>query len=583
MANTPKTFQNKIKELKEKLQQKEKAIYSIERIGRALSSTLDLDELLNLIMREITVLMNAERSTLFLVDRQRGEIWSKIALEAEVAEIRQKLGKGISGHVAKTGEPINIADAYRDKRFDPTTDKKTGYTTRSILCFPVWEPLSPESNREIMGVIQVLNKRDGIFRKEDEVLLETLASQVAISISNSRLYRRLENKYQEVDALYEFEKIISSFFTLPELLESLLGKTLVHLQAVCIFAIFRFDSKIIFTGIDKEQNYIYKDRSKVPSKVKLFIHNPQIESSTEVWPLLQEVLDIKEKVSTSRKAVLLSPIRLNNLKEGVLIVFGGNTKNPGELGDAQKLTDLVAQKISRALELQNLRQDLLKKEQLSVIGQMMSTIVHDLRSPINTIYGFIDLMESEQTSDEERIEFAEIIRQEIKAVLTMTTEILDFATGKTSILPRKSSVRDVMKRFLPALEEMCRKTNTEFIMNDSSLALLYVDEEKLVRVFQNITKNALEAMGSGGKLQLDILDEAENVIFIFKDNGPGIPAEIENKLFDSFVSSGKETGTGLGLAIVKKIIDEHNGVVEIDSVAGKGTTVRIKLPIYQSN
>ncbi|MFQ5585077.1 MAG: nitrogen regulation protein NR(II), partial [Calditrichia bacterium] len=289
------------------------------------------------------------------------------------------------------------------------------------------------------------------------------------------------------------------------------------------------------------------------------------------------------KFSISRKAVLLSPIRLNNLKEGVLIVFGGSTKNSGELSDAQKLTDLVAQKISRALELQNLRQDLLKKEQLSAIGQMMSTIVHDLRSPVNTIYGFIDLMESEQTSNEERIEFAEIIRQEIKAVLTMTTEILDFATGKTSVLPRKSSVRDVMKRFLPSLKEMCRKTNTELRMNDNSSALLYVDEEKLVRVFHNITKNALEAMGSGGKLQLDIFDESDYVIFIFKDNGPGIPAEIENKLFDSFVSSGKETGTGLGLAIVKKIIDEHNGVVEIDSVAGKGATVRIKLPVYQTN
>ncbi|MEJ2050144.1 MAG: histidine kinase, partial [Calditrichota bacterium] len=90
-------------ELKNKLLQKEKELYSIRKIGQALSSTLNLDDLLILVMKEITVLMNAERSTLYLVDKRKKEIWSKIALEVEVKEIRQKFGEGISGYVAKTG------------------------------------------------------------------------------------------------------------------------------------------------------------------------------------------------------------------------------------------------------------------------------------------------------------------------------------------------------------------------------------------------------------------------------------------------------------------------------------------------
>ncbi|MEJ2535746.1 MAG: GAF domain-containing protein [Calditrichia bacterium] len=95
-------------QLKGILRQKEKELYSIQKIGQALSSTLNIDDLLNLVMKEITFLMNADRSTLYLVDRRKKEIWSKIALKAEVKEIRQKFGKGISGYVAETGRKIKI-------------------------------------------------------------------------------------------------------------------------------------------------------------------------------------------------------------------------------------------------------------------------------------------------------------------------------------------------------------------------------------------------------------------------------------------------------------------------------------------
>jgi len=159
---------NALQNLQARLQQKEREIYSIQKIGQALSSTLHLDELLGVIMREITHLMNADRSTLYLVDRNKQEIWSKIALKAEVKEIRQKMGVGISGYVAASGEKINIPDAYQDSRFDPTTDKRTGYHTRSILCLPVWEPAtSQQQQREVLGVIQVLNKSEGHFTAED--------------------------------------------------------------------------------------------------------------------------------------------------------------------------------------------------------------------------------------------------------------------------------------------------------------------------------------------------------------------------------------------------------------------------------
>ena len=115
MSSVKEKTNEQLQKIKLELERKEIQLHSIQQIGIALSSVLNQDELLILIMDEVTKLMNAERSTLFIVDNEEGEIWSKIAQKAEIKEIRQKIGMGISGYVAKTGEKINIKDAYQDK------------------------------------------------------------------------------------------------------------------------------------------------------------------------------------------------------------------------------------------------------------------------------------------------------------------------------------------------------------------------------------------------------------------------------------------------------------------------------------
>ena len=583
MADNQKKNRAKNIDLEKALKQKEKELYSIQRISRALSSTLKLDELLKLIMKEITVLMDADRSTLYLLDKDREEIWSKIALKAEVKEIRQKLGMGISGAVAKTREIINIPDAYKDKRFDPSTDKRTGYRTRSILCMPVWEPISRGDKREILGVVQVLNKTDGFFTDDDERLLETIASQVAISIANSMLYQQLEKKYQEIDVLYEFEQFISTLFNFSEILEKILLNTIEYLQADKVLAYFPVQNEHVFSGIQMKGKYFYHNISEVIPDWLNFVNNPDVSKLSEVWQHFQTYFKIKDNFDDKPESVLFTNIQIDSEKKGLFIALGMNTKSSQELQDQQKIFELIAQKIFRALELETLRQNLLKQERLSGIGQMMSTVVHDIKSPINTVNGFVELMEDESSSKDERHEFAEIIRLEINSLMNMITEILDFAKGKTSILPRKSSAQNVFKRFEHSLKQMCERRKTDLHLEMNSKQIIYIDEDKISRVFHNITKNALEAMEEGGSFYVNVKDDKDNVVFQFRDTGPGIPEEIQGKLFDSFVTSGKESGTGLGLAIVKKIIDEHKGVIEIESKKGKGATFRIKLPVYKTN
>ncbi len=166
---------------------KAQKLMALLEVGRKLASNMDLDSLLELIITQATHVMSADRSSLFLVDKKTKELWSKIAEGAD--EIRFPIGKGIAGHVAATGEIINIPDAYADSRFNPDVDKKTGYKTKTILTVPLSKP-----DGEIVGVIQILNKKGKgkvVFTGEDEEILLALAGQAAVAITNAIYHREV--------------------------------------------------------------------------------------------------------------------------------------------------------------------------------------------------------------------------------------------------------------------------------------------------------------------------------------------------------------------------------------------------------
>jgi len=150
----------------------------------AISAERDFDFLLELLCREATVVLGAERSTIFLLDPQRKELWSRIALGLDKkAEIRFAAGRGIAGHVTKTGQVVNVADAYADPRFNREVDEKTGYKTRNMLAVPL-----RTRDGKILGSFQTINKKAGPFTPEDEELLQFLAVQAATAIENTQYF-----------------------------------------------------------------------------------------------------------------------------------------------------------------------------------------------------------------------------------------------------------------------------------------------------------------------------------------------------------------------------------------------------------
>lgn len=161
--------------------------------ARAIMGEIGLDALLRLIMDSVTRVMSADRSTLFLVDRENQQLWSRVAQGAP--EIRVPLGEGIVGHTARTGETLNILDAYQDARFNKDFDQRSGYKTKSILCMPIKNPAG-----EIIGAIQVLNKKDGtVFTADDEDLLGAFVSLAGISLENARAYDELQKERDSLE------------------------------------------------------------------------------------------------------------------------------------------------------------------------------------------------------------------------------------------------------------------------------------------------------------------------------------------------------------------------------------------------
>ncbi len=169
-------------------------LLSLLRIGLRLTAERDLERLLHMIIEETTEVMGADRSSLFLIDNAKQEMWAKIAQGVDEMELRFPIGVGIAGTVGMTGEPINIPDAYVDWRFNPEIDRKTGYRTRSILCVPM-----RNMQGVLIGAIQVLNKKSGHFSSDDAALLAALASQAAVAIENADLDRRLNELNQSLE------------------------------------------------------------------------------------------------------------------------------------------------------------------------------------------------------------------------------------------------------------------------------------------------------------------------------------------------------------------------------------------------
>lgn len=377
--------------------------------SKIVNSAIDLDTLLGLILDVATRSIAADRGTLYLVDYKTQELWSKIAQGNGMIEIRLPMGKGLAGYVGRTGEVVNITDAYRDARFNPEIDRKSGYTTLTVLCMPM-----RNKEGQIVGVFQFLNKRGGLFGPEDEAFIDALSVHAAMAIENARV----------------------------------------------------------------------------------------------------------------------------------------------------------------ALEM-------VQNERLTAIGRMAATILHDIKNPMGTLRLYAGQIKKKTASPDEARMADEMIRQ-VDRLTAMTQEILDFARGVSQVHLETTRLGEVFDHILPFLETDLNTRKITLVRAFDYTGSCVLDVEKFTRVLYNLTGNAADAMPDGGTLTIRTRTLDALLVVEVTDTGTGIPEEIRSHLFEPFFTHGKKHGTGLGLSIARKIIEDHHGRMEVESVPGSGSTFRLLLPLPHS-
>ena len=205
---------------------KDDALLALLQVGRTIAVETNIDSLLTIIAQQIQQALVADRCTVFLLDDEHNELWSKVALGLETKELRFSANKGLAGHVAMTGETVNIKNAYESEYFNKDIDLQTGYKTKNILCMPI-----RNLSHQIVGVFQVLNKIEGDFTQKDEDLLIAIGSSAGIALENANLF----NKQKKL--IEEQKKLFSSFIdTLAASIDARDKITSGHSKRVTLYA-----------------------------------------------------------------------------------------------------------------------------------------------------------------------------------------------------------------------------------------------------------------------------------------------------------------------------------------------------------
>lgn len=576
------------------LRREQKKIELVQEVSRALSTTGDLDALLRLIMEKVTELMEADRSTLFLVTDDGRQLWSKVIQGSEAVEIRLDVGEGIAGWVAQTREIVNIPDAYADQRFQPAVDLRSGYRTRSILTVPMLGAMGG-----LVGVLQCLNKSDGPFTTADEELMMALASQAAIAIENARLYhslvtqnqhlqrarRDLERRQRELNALYEVEKELSAALDLDDLLSRILAQAITVLGGGAgSIALTEPDGALRFRTVQGPAAPRLIERTlphgtgllgwSIAHRTPVIVDDPANDP--------RHAVEVAREAGVRPQHIMIAPlVEGEDVIGGIEIIDQRRTVRDGDGPwgeDDLKLLVLIAAQAAGAIGLARRRSEQSNRDRLASIGRMLAGLLHDLKTPMTIISGYAQLMAACDESDQ-RETYVEQIQRQFDLMAGMTREVLAFARGDTDLVVRKVYVNRYTEELTTQLGAATAGRSIDFEVEARYDGIAFFDEQKFLRVFHNLARNAVEAMPEGGKLKVIVEKVGDEIVFTVCDTGPGIPAELRGRLFELF-ATGKKGGTGLGLAIVKKIVDDHHGHINVES-APTGTTFTIRLPLQR--
>jgi signal transduction histidine kinase len=229
--------------------------------------------------------------------------------------------------------------------------------------------------------------------------------------------------------------------------------------------------------------------------------------------------------------------------------------------------------------LKQTQAELLRRERLAAIGQMAGSIVHDLRNPLATISTAAETLNRNGLAPEQRQTLLESQLRSVQRMHSMLRELLDYTRGSYDFKLERHSLATLVERSVQGVSGHALRTGIVIENQISPELFVKADAEHLQRVFENVLTNSIQAMPDGGLVSLGAVKLDGKAYIDVTDNGPGVPIEIRERLFEPFVSHGKLGGTGLGLAIAQSIVEAHGGTISLKATDAPGANFCIILPL----
>jgi signal transduction histidine kinase/FixJ family two-component response regulator/putative methionine-R-sulfoxide reductase with GAF domain len=553
--------------------------------GKSIGSTANLSELLRQILVLASTVTEAQTGSVMLLDERKEYLTINAAIgldEGIVKHTRLPIGASIAGYVAKTGEGLIVEDVEKDERFRRINQER--YGSASLLCTPL------KIKNNVLGVINVANKQDPRgFTQDDLRLLTTFASQAAVAVDDAYQFEKSRRRLVEFEILHEISNQIQGIQSFSGFRRMLFEK---------LHRVFRIDYAIWFNWEPASKSLIPEGilgNTEIPltESGKIDLRRVQRESvslsgvdleSFDLDDIQKLSLFLGEKLAQNKNypapngAFMAIPV----LRSGHLanFMFLGADTDTAYSDDDVSLARLV---ISQAALLFEKEKALLNATRLLTMGNMISEISHDLRKPLTSIKGGLQIIRQRWPEIAENSDFFKGAEDEIYRMNELVRELVDFSNPnkyETIQMDLRQIIHRASELVGPDMRKHRIAFQSEFAEADYDVI---VNKNQILEVFLNLFINAIDAMPNGGSLLVQGLTERpahkkqDYLAIRVTDSGVGIKKENLSRIFDRYYTT-KETGTGLGLPVVERIISAHGGTFHVDSAEGKGTTFTVYFP-----
>ncbi len=560
---------------------------------RLANAETDLGSLIALISQQACALLEADRGTLYLLEKETGELRSSTALGLAGKTIRLKLHQGVAGLVAATGQSIVVNDAYADARFSGAVDEATGYRTEQVLCVPI-----KGRRGEILGVLQLLNKPNG-FTPEDQEVLGLLASQTGVALANAQIYDGLRTNLDRLSRLMKIGTAISSELDLDALLRTISQTTSHLLQAErsTVFLVDRTRGELwsrVAEGLDHQEIRIPMHAGIAGSVATT--GTPVRISDAYTDPRFNPEVDKRTGFRTHN--ILCAPMR--NARGQVIGVFQVLNKRGGDFTtlDEQLLASLSSQ-AAVAIENAQLYDEVQRAyTQLQVLDKMKSdflnTVSHELRTPLAPVLGYAEILLSGGMGQLPAgcRRGIEAIAESGKRLHAIVESLLIFVRLDQGEVALSREAVDLTLLLHKVVESFHAKANERklrlSVETAEALPKVLADPQELQTALTHLVDNAIKFTLAGGQVTVAARPTMEPdgrlaAEISVRDTGIGVPRELHDKVFERFYQvdgslTRKHGGVGIGLAVVKQIIEAHGSLIALESEPGKGSTFRFALP-----